>query len=74
MKAALSGNPVVAAVIMLLSFAGLACGLLVALAIYPEHAARLYGSAVLCPLPTAGLMLWLTVRSLVFSLESPAPT
>jgi hypothetical protein len=65
------GKPLFTAVASIVNLAGFAFGLLVALAIYPEHAARLYRSAVLCPLLLACLLLWLTVRSLVFSPEPP---
>jgi hypothetical protein len=62
-------NHLFAAVLTIVVFATFSSGLLVVLDVYPEHAARLYSAAVLGPLLAACLMLWLTVKTLVFSPE-----
>ena len=52
--------------------AGSLLSLLVVLRVWPEHAARVYQAAVLCPLLMSGLLLWLTIRRLVDPGDEPA--
>jgi hypothetical protein len=59
-------SPLLNAVILTVVAAAFVLGLLVALAIFPDHAIKLYKWAVHCALFLAGLFLWLTVNRIVF--------
>ena len=62
----LDETPLISILLLMLVFTAIALGVLVVLAIYPDHAPRLYTSAIVCVVLASCLTLWRTVRQIIF--------